>query len=200
MKKILATIIGILCLVSFANGQQRGDSYINGIIGVSTGYTSVNSGDYSESTPSETTFIIGAGYAFFPADRLRIELDAAYELQSVSNGGYKQNTGVITIGPSIAYYVPITSTFYYTPQLDVAAALGTYGVKSSITESVNCTGVGFEISPVKFEFRPTEHFGLDVNIMSLAYVYMKYKDLDVSSHSIGFNLCVKPSVGFKYYF
>ncbi|MBO7523200.1 MAG: hypothetical protein J6T30_05040, partial [Bacteroidales bacterium] len=115
MKKILATIIGILCIVSFANGQQRGDTYINGIIGVYTSSSSVNSGHYSESSPSETTFIIGAGYAFFPADRFRIELDASYELQSVSDGGYKQNTGVIAIGPSFAYYVPITSTFYYTP-------------------------------------------------------------------------------------
>ena len=200
MKKILTSFIGILCFVSFANGQQRGDSYINGIVGVNTGSTSVIYGSRSESTPSATTFLIGAGYAFFPADHFRIELDATYELQSSSNEDYKQNTGVITIGPSFAYYVPITSTFYYTPQFDVAAALGSFGDNSAIPQSIDCTGVAFEISPVKFEFRPTDHFGLDVNIMSLTYVHMKYKDYDLASNALDFSLCIRPSVGFKYYF
>ena len=201
MKNIFTTIIGILCFVSFANGQQRGDSYINGIVGVNTGSTSVIYGSRSESTPSATTFLIGAGYAFFPADNFRIELDASYELQSVPNGDYKQNTGAFTIGPSIAYYVPITSSFYFTPQLDIAAAFGSYGEKSSsVTQSINSTGVGFGISPVKFEFRPTDHFGLDVNIMSLTYVHMKYKDYDFASNALDFSLCIRPSVGFKYYF
>ena len=210
MKKILATIIGILCIVSFANGQQRGDKYINGIIGVSTNSTIFKYAGNTQKENPKLDLLFGAGFAFFPVDRLRIELDAMCELQT--NYVYydysfgfekkidKQLITISSIGPSIAYYVPITNTFYYTPQLDIGGVLAKYNIKKSSSPPQIHYGFALGLSPVNFEFRPTEHFGMNVNIMSLIYAYLYYKDLDVSSHSIGFNLCVNPSIGFKYYF
>ncbi|MBO7523720.1 MAG: hypothetical protein J6T30_07710, partial [Bacteroidales bacterium] len=130
---------------------------------------------------------------------------ASLEIQSIPNGErtFKHKPVTTTIGPSFAYYVPITSTFYYTPQFDVAAVFGAYSLESSLEkQTINYSGVAFGISPVKFEFRPTDHFGLDVDIMSLTYAHMNYKlkDSVATSNTLGFKLCINPSVGFKYYF
>ena len=108
--------------------------------------------------------------------------------------------------PSIAYYLNVTGNLYYTPEFGICGYFGQY--KSDLTSSKfqknGVAGFGMNFAIGQFEFRPTAHLGLSVNLLSLDYAYLKIKGDDSDNYSttsaVQFSLGIKPTVGFRYYF
>lgn len=183
MKKILLLAIAVVAFAT-VSAQNKGDKYVGGIIGVSTASvitdgTSINS----------TSFSIAPEFAFFVANKLRIGGVFNYTL-GASQGDV---THSVEFGPELAYYVRLCDKFYYVPSFCCGFAY---------THLEDVSGVGFELGLGlgSFEFRPTKHFGLAMNLLTFSYAYQHYSDLDASGSSIGLKLGINPSVGLRYYF
>lgn len=183
MKKLLFCALIAFASCQLATAQERGDMYVGGIIGVST--SSISSEGSSVTT---TNFSMAPEFGYFVADRLRISGSLNYGLSS--SDGFTTHT--LVIGPSIAYYVKLCNNFYYTPEFGLGFAYGS-------TEGISGTGVALGFQFGAFEFRPTSHWGLSCNLLSLDYTYLSY-DRDISSSGIGFQLGISPTIGLKYYF
>ncbi len=183
MKKIL---VFMLAIASFATAaaQTKGDKYVGGMIGVAT-----NSVFADGSSVNTTSVSIAPEFAFFVANRFRIGGAFNYTL-GASQGDV---THSVEFGPELAYYARLCDKFYYVPS---------FGFGFAYTHIADVSGVGFELALGlgSFEFRPTRHFGLAMNLLTFSYAYQHYKDLDASGSAIGLKLGINPSVGIRYYF
>ena len=107
---------------------------------------------------------------------------------------------------SIAYYLNVTGNLYYTPEFGICGYFGQYksDLSSSKFQKNGVAGFGMNFAIGQFEFRPTAHLGLSVNLLTLDYAYLKIKGDDSDNYSttsaVQFSLGIKPSVGFRYYF
>ena len=181
MKKIFICIVA-LCAVFKLSAQNKADMYIGGHVGVAT--TAIISG---EESAAAIKFIVAPEFGYFVTDRFKIGASLAYGIES--------ETHILEVMPNIEYYAKICDGFYYTPGLQL-------GFVAGFSEGMAMPGFGLNLSLGGFEFRPTQKFGLSVELLSLSYVYMKYQDYGYgfSTSGIGFALGINPSVGFKYYF
>lgn len=183
MKKVLIFVLAIASF-SMASAQNKGDKYVGGIIGVAT-QSVITSG----TSVNTTSFSIAPEFAFFVANRFRIGGTFNYTL-----GANEGNlTHSVEFGPEIAYYARLCDKFYYVPSLFFGFAY---------THVADISGVGFEVGLGlgSFEFRPTKHFGLALNLLTFSYAYQHYGDLDANGSSVGLRLGISPSVGVRYYF
>lgn len=216
MKRFIVTLAAAAMTCGAMFAQNRGDMYVGGILGVSGGSskTSVTVGSTTmkgDSTPSDTEFNLTGEFGYFFADNWRVSGSLGYELVSSptnkKDGKWmKDNMNIFAIGPSIAYYLNVTGNLYYTPEFGICGCFGQY--KSDLTSSKfqknGVTGFGMNFAIGQFEFRPTAHLGLSVNLLSLEYAYLKIKGDDSDNYSttsaVQFSLGIKPTVGFRYYF
>lgn len=183
MKKILLFLFAVASLAT-ATAQTKGDKYVGGIIGVAT--TSVITKGSSVNT---TSFSIAPEFAFFVANKFRIGGAFNYTLGATQG----DVTHSVEFGPELAYYVRLCDKFYYVPS---------FGFGFAYTHVADVSGVGFELGLGlgSFEFRPTRHFGLAMNLLTFSYAYQHYGDLGANGSMVGLKLGINPSVGVRYYF
>ncbi len=115
--------------------------------------------------------------------------------------GYAKNNDnkltTIGVGLSGLYSMKITDKFFYTPSLRVGFENET--PKMGDVKGLKTTNIGAELDFLKFEFRPSCHWGITAGFGTLAFVSSKVEDADDSTISGGLDLS-NTEVGFKYYF
>ena len=158
--------------------QNKGDKYLGGRIGLT-----IQSVGIEGENVAAAGFEIQPEFGYFVADRLKIGASVGY--------GISSGTHTFTICPNLFYYVRLCDGLYYTPGIEVGFAMGA-------SDGFVMPGVGLAAHLFTLEFRPTEHFGFSANLVSLNCVALM-KD-GINANTIGFNLGVNPTVGFKYYF
>lgn len=216
MKRILLAIVATLVAGGIASAQHKGEYYLGGSLGYSTGMTSTKLFDEDElistsKSYSGDKFHIQPEFGYFVADNLRISaiLDYGYEASKIgkANGKWlRTRIHTLEIGPSISYYVRLADKFYYTPEFRFLAAVGFISNDKTSQYSYNLTAAGFDIglSLLQVEFRPTQHFAMSVSIASLSYTYITGSDFDLgikaNTSAFSINMLRNASVGFKYYF
>ncbi len=178
MKKFLVILVAMTLCSSAAFAQNKGDKYIGGYTGVA-----IQSVGIEGENATAAGFAIEPEFGYFVANRLKIGASVGY---SISSG-----THTFTLCPTIAYYIPLCDGLYYTPGLEVGLVIGS-------SEGFTMPGVGLAAHLFTLEFRPTEHFGFSANLVSLDMAVLTKSGITASA--VDFNLCVNPTVGFKYYF
>ena len=109
MKKLF-TLAAALLLGASAFAQNQGDMAVK----ATTFFSYYNSHNKAlDISMDGTNFAIGAGFTYFVIDNLGVSLDATY-----ATG----NTVALT--PSVSYFIPIASNFYYTPTLGLSTCSG----------------------------------------------------------------------------
>ncbi len=142
---------------------------------------------------AEFTVAPQVGYMF--NDNWGIALDLNYGLTRQD----KANNIVMGAGLSGLYVMKITDKFFYTPALRVGYAMAWTKVKDVDDKLNEGSAFGGSLDFLKFEFRPSCHWGLTFGFGSLNVVSSKPKDADKSTLNGEFNLA-NTTVGFKYYF
>lgn len=168
MKKFLLALALVFGMSVTAAAQQKGDTFIGGALGFSAG------------TDSSASFGLAVEGGGFVANRLALSGELAYNLV----GG---EIHVVTVGPKLSYYARLADKFYYTPSFSVTGAYVKIG-------GGDTAGVGFGLGLAGFEFRPTKHFGMNVNLFSLNGSFLS----DEFSFSV--DMMMNTSVSFRYYF
>ncbi|MBP3613150.1 MAG: hypothetical protein J6J14_08145 [Rikenellaceae bacterium] len=167
MKKILLVLAVVFGLSTTAMAQQKGDAFIGGAIGFSAG------------TDQSASFGLAVEGGGFVANRLALSGELAYNLV----GG---EIHVVTAGPKLSYYARLADKFYYTPSISVMAVYANAG-------GYDTGGIGVGLGLAGFEFRPTPHFGMNVNLFSLSGMFS-----DEFTFSV--DMMMNTSVSFRYYF
>lgn len=168
MKKFLLAVALVLGMSTAAMAQQKGDAFIGGAIGFAAG------------TDSSTSFGLAVEGGGFVANRLALSGSLAYNLV----GG---EVHLVTVGPKLSYYACLADKFYYTPAVSVVGAYVNVG-------GADTAGAGLGLDLVGFEFRPTKHFGMNVNLFSMSGMFLS----DEFSFSV--DMMMNTSVSFRYYF
>lgn len=183
-KTLLLRIAAIVSL-QVASAQKRGEMYVGGSLGVTTASASIDG-----ISASATSFGFAPEFGYFVADRLRLSGSIAYNLTSSGDTSH-----VLTIGPSVAYYVRLCDRFYYTPEA---------GIGFAYASAYGANGYGFAtgLKFGAFEFRPASHCGISFSLLSLQYTYLSYSSggYSASGNNVQFDFGVSPTIGFKYYF
>ena len=167
MKKFLFAVALVLGMSTAAMAQQKGDAFIGGAIGFSAG------------TDQSARFGLAVEGGGFVANRLALSGSVAYNLI----GGEMH---AITFGPKLSYYARLADKFYYTPGVSVIGAYVNVG-------GADTGGVGIGLDLAAFEFRPTPHFGMNINLFSMSAVFN-------NGFSFSADMMMNTSVSFRYYF
>lgn len=158
MKKLF-TLAAALLLGASAFAQNQGDMAIK----ATTLFNYWNNTDKTTGFALESTvFEIGAGFTYFVVDNLGVSLDATY----TANGG-----NAVTLTPSVSYFVPIASNFYYTPTLGFD-----FVIQNPFTFGINLSFIGFE-------YRLNDLLAFDFSLGNLAFA----TDKNENDFSIGVN-------------
>ena len=171
MKRFFITVVAIVLGCSAVSAQQKGDMYFGGMTGITIQSTSGNG--------IGAGFIIQPEFGGFVADKCKLGISAGYAI----SGGIHS----FTLTPNFSYYVRLCDNVYYTPGIEAGFAMAAAG-------GAVAAGVGVGLQLFTMEFRPTKHFGLTANLVSLNFVAIE------GSASFNFDLGVNPTVGVRYYF
>lgn len=173
MKRITLLLLCTLALLTGKSyAQEKGEMFIGGDLALGvTAYSYYG-------TEVGANFSIAPEFAYFLVDNLRVGGNLNYTYDSSHS---------ITINPSVAYYARLAHNFYYVPEFTI----GIGGAWNSYMDSF-VFQLGLEIFAV--EFRPTKHFAMSVNMLSLEYANLS------GINGFGFTLGGKSSVGLRYYF
>lgn len=182
MKKILLFALCMTLSIASLYAQNKGDVFFGGIAGVGTSTNFINGESGTTITNVNATIEIG----YFVADKLKLGAEVGYALTSGD-----ADVHALMVGPNMTYYAKLADKLYYTPSLSVCFALG-------VTEGISMPGVGVGLNLFSMEFRPTRRFGFTASLASINYVAL-FKD-EITSSTLGLNIGINPSVGFKYYF
>lgn len=188
MKKICICLLAILSTSAIcASAQTKGDMFVGGSLGLGT--TSVIT-DGNSST--NLNFSISPEFGYFVTNNLKVGASLSYGIDFAN-----YTTHTLSIMPNLAYYVKVCDKFFYTPGLEL-------GFVAAFSDGLSMPGFGLGVNLGSFEFRPTNKFGLSMNLLSLSYVLLTYKDknygVSFNSNAVSFNLGINPSIGVKYYF
>ena len=184
MKRFIICTLAFLSVSALTvSAQNKGDKYVGGMLGVG-----VSASFVEDISATATNVGIAPEFGYFVADKFKVGAGIGYSL-NISGA----TSHALTVCPNVAYYVKLCNNFYYTPTFEIGFAYGH-------SEGLNGVGFGLGLSIAGFEFRPSTHFGLSVNLLSLSYVFLSYPDYGLNSNNVTFNLGVNPSVGVKYYF
>ena len=186
MKKLLIYAILLISSLTIVSAQQKGDKYIGGSLNFAL-TTSV----IDESSTTTVGFGLSPEFGYFVADKFRVSLNASYSLSYNSHNTAASHT--VLIGPSIAYYVRLADNFYYTPELFIGFEYLGY-------PSSNGYGCNFALSIAGFEFKPKPNIGISFNVLGLGYEIISFPNWDAVGSGFSFQLGLRSSIGFKYYF
>ena len=166
MKKFF-TLVAALLLGANAFAQNQGDMAIK----ATTLFNYWHSYDktLNVTTIDATNFEIGAGFTYFVIDNLGVNLDVTYASGANS----------VAITPSVSYFVPIASNFYYTPTLGFDFVIQ------------NPFSFGIDLSFIGFEYRLNDLLAFDFSLGNLTFATDK-NDTDFSiSVNTGGNIGVR---------
>lgn len=183
MKKLLICSMFFIATLTYSFAQQKGDKYVGGSLHLATSTLILDGG-------SATTVDLGLSpeFGYFVADKLKLGLQAGYFLS------YNETvTHTVAIGPSLAYYVRLSDNFYYTPEIFI-------GFEYAGSKYLDGYGLGLSLSIVGFEFKPKPNIGISFNVLGIGYEFFSFPDLDMNGSGLSFQLGLKSSIGFKYYF
>ena len=170
MKRLLIIAAALILGIGATSAQQKGDKYFGGMAGLA-----IQAGDGG----------VGAGFAIQPeiggfiADNCRLGVSVGYTI----SGGIH----TLTACPNFAYYVRLCEGMYYTPGLEAGFVMAISGGAHP--------GLGVALNMFTLEFRPTKRFGFTANLASVNFVALAN-----AGSALQFDLCINPTVGFKYYF
>ena len=215
MKRFLFALLTILVANASvsAYAQQKGDKFIGTMYGIGfqkTNLTYKQSGYNTETVQNGDpafTFLVQPGFHYFVKDNFRIGLDASFMRKhqdgEVLGVSYEVAENSFLLGPTVAKYVQLTDNFYYTIEGGVyfTFASSTNDAGTEYNDQ-NAMGVSVDVSPLKFEFRPTTHVAFAVSLFEVGFAHMKFRDtgaMDIKSNSFVVNLGVTPSVGVHFY-
>ncbi len=167
MKKFLLVLAVVFGMSTAAMAQQKGDAFIGGAIGFSAG------------TDQSASFGLAVEGGGFVANRLALSGSLAYNLVA-------GEIHVVTFGPKLSYYARLADKFYYTPGVSVVGAYMNIG-------GADTGDVGLGLDLAAFEFRPTQHFGMNVNLFSMSALFN-------NGFSFSADMMMNTSVSFRYYF
>lgn len=194
--KLAVCGIAFLCASLPTFAQEKGEMYLAGTLDLSVGTQKVvaTSGSVSESsdiTPLNTSFSIGAEYAYFAAKNFRLALAASYGLSSepkekYNNKWYRTNVNVFNLNPNIAYYVKIVDKFYYTPEVGVSFGFGKYKSPISEKSTYTCPYFSWNVyaNLIAFEYRVSQHFAMGCGYGNIYYNSVKITDPDDNKNHI----------------
>ena len=159
MKKLF-TLVAALLLGANAFAQNQGDMAIK----ATTYFNYDNHIDKATNgllNNEHTNFSIGAGFTYFVIDNLGVNLDVTYASGANSVG----------ITPSVSYFGPIASNFYYTPTLGF----------DFLIQNPFCFGI--DLSFIGFEYRLNDLLAFDFSLGNLSF----YTNENANDFSIGVN-------------
>lgn len=182
MKRILFIVLFMTVSMTSLYAQNKGDVFLGGIVGGGTSTNFLNGESGSTIANVNATLEIG----YFATDELKIGAEIGYALTAGDT-----DVHALMIGPNIAYYTKLAEKLYYTPSLSVCFALG-------IADGISMPGFGVGLNLFSMEFRPTRRFGFTASLGSINYVALTKEE--ITSSTLGVNIGINPSVGFKYYF
>lgn len=167
MKKLFTLAVALLFGAS-AFAQNQGDMAIK----ATAAFQYYNSTDKTLNiTVDNTNFAIGAGFSYFVIDNLAVSLDL----------GYASGANSFLITPSVSYYVPLSSNFYYTPTL---------GFNFLIQDPFN---FGVDLDVVAFEYRLNDLLAFNFGLGNISFDTDKYDN----NFNIGLN--TGGNVGIRFY-
>ncbi len=187
MKKVLLAA-AVLVLGTSALSAQKATPWFLG------GEATVSAQQY-DGTYNYANFSIAPQVGYMFNDNWGLALDLNYSLDRAD----KNNDIVMGAGLSLLHVVKITDKFFYTPALRVGYAMGWTKLHNVDKKQNEASAFGGRLDFLKFEFRPSCHWGLTFGFGSLNLVSSKPKDADKSILTGGLNL-TDTKVGFKYYF
>lgn len=215
----IIAVIASLAFCGISAAQEKGDLYAGGTLGISGGSskTSISYGSETHNgdrTPATAEFRIGGEFGWFFADRWKLGASLGYQLVSEpydiddNDDWLKQKTGLFSIGPEISYYLRLFKNFHYTPSFGIYGEFGSIKTEEddNLSEDYGLTGAAFQLNFAACEFRPAEHFGIAISLLSLGYCTLKstwddyYGDYTIKLKSVAVDFCIKPTVSFRYYF
>lgn len=207
MKRLVILCAMLTLLIQHTNAQQRGDFYIGGMgnFSLNSQVASISSGyDEATSTQVSTGFGYGVCLGYYLTDHIR--LSAMFE-KTASASVTNEVSGTIMdltfYGGSIAYCGEIADGLYYTPELFIG--IGKDGAMNDSGIEFPLNGFTASLSLFQLEFRPTEHFGAEVNLGSIGIGALG-GNINYSGSSVNLTLAIlgaqigDSSVTFKYYF
>lgn len=222
MKKVMLSLALIAMTVALA-AQEKGDFYVSGYFGIDGGSTSTSTTTggqkVSSSTPSGVNFQIGPKAGYFILDRLEVNLALDYQLartdpniHSTVDRNFYDFTHVFSITPGVNYYLPICDRLYYNPGFYLSLGFGSsrerFDENTVTRDGITAFGFGFRL--VSFEFQPCEHFAITLNAGDFSYTLTHTGDENTGAgttvktstniNTVGFDINLGTSIGFKYYF
>lgn len=166
MKKLF-TLAAALLLGASAFAQNQGDMAVK----ATTFFSYYNSHNKAlDISMDGTNFAIGAGFTYFVIDNLGVSLDATY-----ATG----NTVALT--PSVSYFIPIASNFYYTPTLGL-----NFVIQDPFT-------FGIDLSYIAFEYRLNDLLAFDFTLGNLTF------DTNEDSNDFSIGVNTGGNIGVRFY-
>lgn len=168
MKKLFTLAVAFLFGAS-AFAQNQGDMAIKAT--ASFNYNSTTTKGAVNLTADDTNFSGGLGFTYFVIDNLGVSLDVNY------NG----ELDAVGITPSVAYYVPLASNFFYTPTL---------GFDFIIRDPFR---FGIDLHFAAFEYRMNDLLAFNFSLGAVSFA----TDNDFNIFNIGVNN--GGSIGVRFY-
>lgn len=187
MKKIILAAAALVLSTAAVSAQKATPWFIGGS-------ASVYGEKYGDDKEGAISINPEVGYMF--NDNWGIALDLGFAMEKGLEGDNYKNTR-FGAGISGLYVMKITDKFFYTPTVRVGFDSGKD--KYDDTTLYEDTNINGRLEFLKFEFRPSCHWGLNVAFGSADLNINKVKDADDSTLTGNLGLD-RTRVGFKYYF
>ena len=176
MRKI---IISLLCLSAvFAinvSAQTKGEMYVGGSFNIgATTFT------HEDGNLNALTYAVLPEYSYFVANNFRIGAELSCN--------FAADVTILTLSPSLSYYVELLDNFYYTPELTFGG-----GFITGKDFTLGALSVGLNV--IAFEFKPSKHVGLCLNFDNIFHAYLP----ENSFGSVHFGILNSVGLGFRYY-
>lgn len=179
MKKLL--MLAMVCVLGTAAANAQG-WFLGGEVGVNHNKIGDNKTTSFQIAPQ-------VGYMFNEKWGMFVDLEYDY---SKSNG-VKTHTYGFDVGVLRSYH--IVSNFYYVPR----AMVGYNHINVKDGSNTNAFGVGIDF--LRFEFKPSEHWGFNIKFGTVNYVHGKENGGGPKFDNFNFNVFNNEvGVGFNYYF
>lgn len=177
MKKLLLAVIAFGMATGTLGAQEQKNWYVTGTV----------TGHMNHAYKEVQDWSVGGGFGLHRmiGERFSLGVNITYLGEYSMFIDYFDYFDTIGGELSVAYFGRITDNFFYVPEIAV-------GLQHYLDEYFDMTAFVGGISPLGFEFRPSDSWALRANIISLAYVKHDYYKM--------FALSLRPTVSVCYRF
>lgn len=201
MKKLLL-FAACLAAATTAFGQSKGQVMLGGSVQIHA--LSDGKVDGGEPVLKTTGFSISPSLHCFVSDHwaLGAGIEYSYVMNKNTRSQYTPRHRVhsFTFTPSVVYYLKLAEKFYYTPQGFIRV-----GFNHEVDSETNTWGYGIGLSPLSFEFRPVERWGIGFFCGNLTFQHNRTKfdkndDSKYTSNAFNFALNSSCGIALRYFF